>query len=366
MRVLFLSHNRSDSDDAYNHRLRRLREALGGEGMDARIAYLGDDPLGKPTLLHPLKIGRTPGIDDADVIHGGSAAVAFACAFLRRKPGRRVVFDMHGDTVAEAALHVKGPSPAARLRVLQERWKERIGLRRADRVLVVSEPLRNRVRRLGVPGERITLVRNGVDLERFAAAPPPPARPEPLVIYAGRFEAWQGIESLLGVASRAAPGRFRLRVIGFSAGDRRWRERFEALPGACVELLGRVPHDRLPGMLAEADLLLLPREPCAAAEVALPTKFGEYLALGRPVLLTRVGEPALLVEKEGGGIVTEPGAEAITAGIARFAALDAAGRRAMEGRARALAERHFDWGKIGGEYAALLRRMSGGEEDPGE
>ncbi|MFH1278523.1 MAG: glycosyltransferase family 4 protein [Candidatus Eisenbacteria bacterium] len=357
MRVLFLSHNRSDSDDAYNHRLRALRDALEEEGMDARMAYLGDDPLGKPTLLHAFKIGRTPGIDEADVLHGGSAAVAFACAFLRRAPGRRLIFDMHGDTVAEAALHARGLAPAARLRTLQERWKERIGLRRADRVLVVSEPLREHVLALGVPGERIVLVRNGVDLDRFPAAPPPPARPEPLVIYAGRFEAWQGVESLLGVAARAASGRFRLRVIGFGDEDRALKDRFRGIGGEGVDLIDRVPQERLSSMLAEADLLLLPREPGPAAEVALPTKFGEYLALGRPVILTRVGEPALLVEEGRCGIVTEPGAESIASGIARFASLGAGERRAMEGRARALAERLFDWRSIGREYAAYLRTL---------
>lgn len=357
MRVLILSHNRSDSDDAYNHRLRSLRDALCAEGIDARMSYLGDGPLGRPTALHALTIGRAEGIGEADVLHAGSAAVAFACALLPKRTGRRIVFDMHGDTVAEAEL-CAGGSPAGRLRVVQERIKEKIGLARADRVLVVSGPLRKHVIGLGVPAERIAIFPNGVDLERFVPSGPPPRRDVPLVVYAGRFEAWQGVESLERLAARSGRS-FRLRVIGFTEEDRVLEERIRAASPGAVETIRRVPQEELARLLEEGDLLLIPREPSPAAEVAMPTKFGEYLALGRPVLLTRVGEPAALVEEERCGIVTGTGGDALADGVTRFAALPVEERRAMGERARALAERVFDWKKIGAAYAAYLRDLAG-------
>ncbi len=358
MRVLFLSHNRSDSDDAYNYRLRSLSSVLEAEGIESSVAYLGDPPLGRPTFLHPLKISRVPGIDQARILHAGSAAVAFSCAFLRKRSGRKIVFDMHGDTIAEAKLVVRGGfAPANRFRVFQERVKEKIGLGASDRVIVVSDPLRDHVVRLGLPPERIGVFRNGVDLERFAEAGPPPERPEPLVVYAGRFEAWQGWESLKVLASRAGQG-FRLRVIGFSERDRPLRENLAALSSGRVELIGRLPQKELAAHLSDADLLLIPRESNGATEVAMPTKFGEYLALGRPVLLTRVGEPAALVERERCGFVTGTGADEILDGIRRFAALSADERSAMGTRARALAERMFDWKKIGAAYAVFLAELA--------
>lgn len=364
MRVLFLSHNRSDSDDAYNYRLRSLSNVLETEGIESSVSYLGDPPLGRPTFLHPLKISRVPGIDEARIVHAGSAAVAFSCAFLRKQSGRKIVFDMHGDTVAEAKLAARGGfGPAKRLRVLQERVKEKIGLGASDRVIVVSDPLRDRVARLGLPPERIGVFRNGVDLDRFTDAGPPPERPEPLVVYAGRFEAWQGVESLKVLASRAGRG-FRLRVIGFSERDRPLRENLASLSSGKAELVGRLSQEELATHLSDADLLLIPRESHGATEVAMPTKFGEYLALGRPVLLTRVGEPAALVERERCGLVTGTGAGEILEGIRRFAGLSADERNAMGTRARRLAERMFDWKKIGAAYAAFLGDLAreGGEK----
>ncbi len=355
MQVLFLSHNRSDSDDAYNYRLRRLAAALEAEGIGVSISYLGDPPLGKPTLLHPLKISRVEAVRSADIVHAGSAAVAFTCAFLPRKGRPKIVFDMHGDTVAEQKLRARGGwDMVAHLRVLQERIKERVGLRASDAVAVVSEPLRDHVARCGVSPGRVAVVRNGVDLDRFPVVAARPSGPDPLVVYAGRFDAWQGVENLLFLAARAGRG-FRLRVIGFGPGDQEVKERIRSLSEGAVEVRERLPQDELAEQLADADLLLIPRERNRVTEVAMPTKFSEYLSLGRPILMTRVGEPARLVERARCGVVVEPGGEALLEGIRSFAAFSEEERAGMGERARALAESEFDWRKIGPAYARFLR-----------
>ncbi len=368
MRVVFLSHNRSDSNDAYTSRLQTLRDAVAREGIDASLESLGDPPLGRPTLLHPMKLaggGRiAAALARADVVHAGSAAVAFTCAFLTPRRGRRVVFDMHGDTAAEKRLAARGAlDPIGRLRVHQESIKERIGLRACDRVIVVSRPLLERVARLGVPESRIEIVRNGVDLARFPMVEPVPARPSPLVVYAGRFDEWQGVRHLEHLAAHAGD-RYRLRVVGFAAGDHEARARIAAAAArggapreAAVELIDWTNHGRLLPLLSEADALLIPREKNDATEVAMPTKFAEYLSLGRPILLTRVGEPADWVEAESCGLVVEPSGPALLDGVLRLAALGAEERRAMGRRARALAEREFRWESIGRRYADYLKAL---------
>lgn len=360
MRILFLSHNRSGSSDAYNYRLRKLCDLLNERGLSSEMRYLGDAPLGRPTALHALKIRRVKGIDRADVVHAGSAAAAFAAAFLPNKDSPRIVFDMHGDTVAEHELAVRRRfDPSGALRVLQERWRERWGLRRADRLIVVSEPLRMHAVDLGFDADRIAVVRNGVDLELFRpAGDPPGGGGKPLVVYAGRFDGWQGVEILLRLAA-AAGERFRLRIIGFTAEDRSIRQKLAPFEEKGVELIDRVGQTELLALLREGDALLIPRESHPATEVAMPTKFAEYLALGRPVLLTRVGEPAALVEEAGCGIVTDPSAEGVLEGIGRLAGADGDARRRMGAAARRLAEEMFDWNAIAGEYARFLKRMVG-------
>jgi glycosyltransferase involved in cell wall biosynthesis len=375
LKVVVLSHNRADLDDAYNHRLRALARGLDRVGVNTSVVYLGDPPLARPTLLHALKVNAAAGVSDADVVHAGSAAVAFACAFLRPRRGRRVVFDMHGDTAAEKELALRGAlDVAGRLRVAQERAKERVGLAGADRVVVVSRPLRDRLIARGIARARIGIVPNGVDLDRFAGPEPVRARTTPLVVYAGRFDVWQGIRHLEHLAARAG-ARYCLRVVGFGAGDGAARARLAAAaagaarpvasrpaPGGpssvpeppAVELIDWLSQEKLIPLLADADVLLIPRERHPATEVAMPTKFAEYLALGRPLLVTRVGEPAQRVEAERCGLVADPNPDALVAAVERFASLDAEERLAMGRRARALAEREFSWDTIARAYAAFL------------
>jgi len=66
-----------------------------------------------------------------------------------------------------------------------------------------------------------------------------------------------------------------------------------------VKLLGELNRDEVPGYLMNAYLLVLPRPDSKQARGGFPTKLGEYLASGRPVISTSVGEiPKYLTDKE--------------------------------------------------------------------
>jgi glycosyltransferase involved in cell wall biosynthesis len=59
------------------------------------------------------------------------------------------------------------------------------------------------------------------------------------------------------------------------------------------------PRDLIPSIICNADLLVLPRPDSKQAQGGFPTKLGEYLATGKPVCATRVGEiPNYLTDNE--------------------------------------------------------------------
>ena len=63
--------------------------------------------------------------------------------------------------------------------------------------------------------------------------------------------------------------------------------------------LNEYPRDAIPGIVCNADLLVLPRPDSKQAQGGFPTKLGEYLATGKPVCATRVGEiPNYLTDNE--------------------------------------------------------------------
>ena len=58
-------------------------------------------------------------------------------------------------------------------------------------------------------------------------------------------------------------------------------------------------RDAIPSIIGNADLLVLPRPDSKQAQGGFPTKLGEYLATGKPVCATTVGElPDYLIDNE--------------------------------------------------------------------
>ena len=66
-----------------------------------------------------------------------------------------------------------------------------------------------------------------------------------------------------------------------------------------VYWVGEYPRDTIPSIICNAKLLVLPRPDSKQAQGGFPTKLGEYLATGRPVCATTVGEiPEYLEDKK--------------------------------------------------------------------
>jgi glycosyltransferase involved in cell wall biosynthesis len=94
--------------------------------------------------------------------------------------------------------------------------------------------------------------------------------------------------------------------------------------------------------LAAADVLLLPLKDTVANRGRWPSKVNDYMAAGRPIVATAVGDCVGLFAEQAIGVATTDDAESFAAGIRSL--LDDSSRRAeMGARARDVAERVFAW-----------------------
>lgn len=164
-------------------------------------------------------------------------------------------------------------------------------LRGADRVLAVSRPLAQELAAAGVPAERIEVLGNGADVERFRRATPAekPAqlRGRPTLLFVGSMKPWHGIEFLLrGFAALRAQRPCGLWIVGDGPERQRLEVAQRAFPGDIVHE-GAVDHDRIPALLQAADLVVAPYT-SAAPHYFSPLKVVEALAAGRPLLASRV------------------------------------------------------------------------------
>jgi glycosyltransferase involved in cell wall biosynthesis len=356
MRVLFLSNeHRSEPETAYTHRLSKLMGALADQGIETDFISLREHGPGRPILAQPLAfpfIRRRLG--EADFIHAGGNA-GYTAGLLRAYPRARIVQDIHGDSVSEARLKWRERRDAVRgYWVAQAVIADAVTYRLGDYFTVVSDRLRAKlIEERGIAAERIGIVRNGVDLDLFRSKPTP--RSEGFVVgYAGGFQDWQGIENLVQAGELLEDRSVRLKIVGFGPRNEALRARLHERLGKRVELVDRVPQRELVEHLASVDALIIPRPRHRAVEAAFPTKFSEYLAVGKPLIVCDVDETAALVRSHECGLVAQPTPRSIADTITIAARLPADERDRMGKRARELAERDFSWDEIGRRYASLL------------
>jgi colanic acid biosynthesis glycosyl transferase WcaI len=221
---------------------------------------------------------------------------------------------------------------------------ERAVLAGFDRVSTLSPAMQARLADKGVPGERITELRNWAD----AAIRPLPASQDlrnrlgietpHVALYSGTLATKQGLDILV-TAARRLEARADLTVVVCGDGAGRAQLAHDAKGLANLRLIPLQPREILGELLALASVHLLPQR-ADAADLVLPSKLANMLAAGRPVVATAGTATSLACEVEGCGLVTPPGdaaafADAIAALLddrALYARTAAEARRRAEER----------------------------------
>ena len=178
-------------------------------------------------------------------------------------------------------------------------------VRRAAAVIAVSDYLRRELE-TKIPEARgkTVVVDSGVDLERFEVAPAPDGAPRYLCI--ASLIQRKNVLRLADAFARVGHG-----TLTF-VGDGPLRPQLEGRPA--VELVGRVPYDRVPEQIAASHVVCQPSliEPFGQALL-------EAMACGRTVVATRIGGPPEFVPPEA-GVLVDPADEDALADALRAAA----------------------------------------------
>ncbi len=205
--------------------------------------------------------------------------------------GLRFVFDMRGFWPDEKVEGGAWPA-GSRIYLLAKRL-ERVFLSRADVVVSLTrravEVMRGwpwmRERRI-----RFEVIPTCADLDRFR--PEPRARPrsaeEPFVLgMVGSVGLWYKLDDMLDCFHllRQSRPQARLLVINRDAhGLIRQRLAAAGIPETAVEIR-EVPHEEVPGVMARMDAGILLLDPCWSKQASSPTKVGEFLGCGVPILV---------------------------------------------------------------------------------
>lgn len=220
----------------------------------------------------------------------------------------------------------------------------------ADTVSVSSNRLREECLRCGVPPRKIFEGHVGADLEKFNPQNKGDhirqryAIDGPLVMYVGQLHGGQYVELFMEAASMLFQKNSDLSFMIVGGGYRLPElKRYSASMGLNGRLIFTefVSHDEIPFYIAAADICVACFEKNDITECKSPLKIVEYLASGKPIVASNVGEVGRMVA--GAGILTEAGdAISLAAGIERLLK-DRDLRERFSREARSHAEKKYNW-----------------------
>lgn len=227
----------------------------------------------------------------------------------------------------------------------------RIALQRASALVVPSVKLERIAQAAWAqPADKVRLIRNGIDVARYAAAPAPDAIPAlrriPGKLLVGTLAGLRPVKNLLRLVRAVAPHRDRLQLVIVGEGPE--REAIEAQARACgIDDLCMAGFLRDPWRFVGLfDIFAL-----SSDSEQFPISLVEAMAAGVPTVSTDVGDVADMVSPENRPFVCADEA-ALSAALGRLA--DDAALRARLGAANMeRAVRDYDERLMVAAYAAL-------------
>lgn len=229
--------------------------------------------------------------------------------------------------------------------------------RRAQASIGVSAALVERLRSLGTEGDRLHVIRNGVDLSRFRILPAAAMRAElglqgaPLLLTVGNLHEHKGqrlVVQALARLRRSYPGA-RLVIVG-DGPDRTALQALAEREGVAdaVRLVGAVPNAELARWYSAADVLVL-----ASSREGWPNVLLEAMACGTPVVASGVGGvPEIVRQPIAGRVVAERSAGAFADAIDVLVH-----ERPERADVRAYAE-GFGWERASSEQLKLFQALA--------
>lgn len=238
-----------------------------------------------------------------------------------------------------------------------ERWGEHS----AEAVLVITPRLRRLLLADGVDKNRIHLIPPGVNSSLFEGPFEDPFAGigRPRVLFAGRLAPQKGVSTLVAAAGLLEDPSARLLLVGDSPERKTLEKEAKRIGvGDRLHFVGFVAHERLPAVLAHADLLVLP-----SIYAELGTVLLEAMQAALPIVASKTGGIPDVIEDGVNGLLLPPGEpEALAHAIDRLLAdLDLARRLSEGAQERA---KDYDWEVLAERVLRVYQGVSAGRLAP--
>ncbi len=366
--------------------IQEMVRAMRQQGADVRVVATrignpSDDDVGAIHAFipraHSVKDGGDQAREEANIADAGAAREALVS--LHAKWPFDMIYERYSlwsDAGVSAAQTLGVPlivEVNAPMLLEQEQYRrlalhnraqqiERNVFTQADGLVCVSSGVRDYAISNGANPGRAIVMGNAVDTARFNAAIPPAdfgmSQGALTIGFSGSLKRWHGVDVMMEAFRMivAKAPHAKLLVVG-EGPERGWIEGFARGAGieSSVTMAGWIGHPDMPAALTAMDIVLAPY-PETADFYFSPLKVFEYLAAGRPMVASRIGQIAEVIKHGETGILTQPGnAEALAEAVLALVADPPRMKRL--GEAAALEGTRHSWDRNANQALAMGKRL---------
>ena len=236
----------------------------------------------------------------------GDVIVDLACCeilpFLLRKRGIKVFYEISEHPDVSLSASRIAPSVNRFLKLC----------RKLTGLFVISNSLKDYFIENGVDESRIHIINMVVDETRFEGLRKSETNSKCIAYCGTASNNKDGVDQLIkafGVVTKSHPD-YKLMIIGKTPDQNQSFGNLKLVDDLGIKdkviFTGAIPYNQVPQLIVEAEVLALDRPDNKQAKYGFPTKLGEYLISGNPVVITRVGDIPLYLNHQVSAIIAKP------------------------------------------------------------
>lgn len=291
-----------------------------------------------------------------DIIYGRDYHAVIIALWSRLLYSKKIIYEING--IASEEQKLKSRSLFNRLIVFLVKIAEKIAAKNSDKIISVTPQIAHYLHQdFDCPLEKIAVVGNGVDTERFRPindrnllAPWRERwgvdRDDSVILFVGNLARWQGVETLIESGFNLFQKNERIKILIVGDGpckkylmkntsESRWKQK--------ILFTGMVDYEEIPLLINIGDICVAPFVSNRNQKTGVsPLKIFEYMACGKPVVASRISGLEF-IEEEGIGRLFKPGNKEDLEYVLTELINNRDQRERMGQNALILARQRFDW-----------------------
>jgi glycosyltransferase involved in cell wall biosynthesis len=318
----------------------------------AGLHWLPALPRGELAVREQASIGANVALDAAlrsagkfDFIYERYSLWSFRGMEYAREKGIPGLLEVNAPLIEEQERHRTLIDRTSALQVAERVFAA------ASTIVVVSTQVGDYLARFSGTAERVRVIPNGVNTERFRPGLAPvvaKSRDAFVLGFVGTLKPWHGL-TVLGEAFAELHSRdSSMRLLIAGSGPERNTLEEKLTQGGALEattFLGAIPASRVPNVLASMDVAIAPY-PAEENFYFSPLKIFEYMAAGLPIVASSIGQIPEVLDHGVTGILCPPSDSAAVAAAVEQLRESPSLRERLGRAAREQAVAHHTWRSV--------------------